>query len=123
VIDFDFFLRQKYDIMRQEATDRGVGLRASANLDTVRAGLMPAESRANIGLTGAQAGLARANTANVNETTRYIGPLASASIGETRGRTRLLGAQSTGEELLNRGVGLYRIGQGGAGLGLGFLSN
>lgn len=109
---FAELLRRKYDIMqqgvdvqKQNADTSRVGTEAQARLDNVRAGLLPKESAAQIGLTDAQAGLAKANTANVNETTKYVGPLANASIFETRSRGRLYGAQATGEDQLNGSIG------------------
>ena len=49
------FLAQKYAIAQQEADARTKATDASAMLDTTRAGLMPAESTAQIGLSNAQA--------------------------------------------------------------------
>lgn len=95
-------LRQKYALMQQEinikdreATDRGLGLRAEANLNTVRAGLLPADSRAGIGLTHAQALAQAANARQSDEQTRYVGPLANANIYQSRASGDYLGRQGS----------------------------
>jgi hypothetical protein len=87
-MDWNYWLSQKYRLLGQNAaadTTRAnaamVSAQGGANLDNVRAGLLPAESKANIGLTNAQMGLANANARNVDETTKFVGPLARSSIG------------------------------------------
>lgn len=101
-MDWDYWLGRKYDIMQQNAnadTTRAnagaVSAAAGANLDKVRAGLLPAESAANIGLTRAQA-------ANTAEQTKYVGPRAKADIYATTNQGSLYGAQTVGESQLNR---------------------
>lgn len=121
--DINYWLGIKYGLLQQNAdadkiranaaatsADAGmINARAGANLDYVRAGLLPAESRANIGLTNAQAVNAAANAAHTSEETKYIQPLTLANIGlirantgEARARSGYLGAQTTGENILNR---------------------
>jgi hypothetical protein len=102
MINFASFLTRKYDLLQQAQDTARLGMQASANLDTVKAGLLPAESRANINLTGAQAGLANATTRQQDEETKTIAPLARASIGLSGSQSRLYGAQATGEEQLNK---------------------
>lgn len=96
MIDWGGLLARKYDIMQQNADSQRLGVNAAAELDRTRAGLLPAESAANIALTGAQRGLAQANTRNTDETTAYIAPLAKANIG-------YIGAQA-GEASARRGL-------------------
>lgn len=118
MINWNYWLGRKYANMEQETANRGAGLQAQAKLDTVKAGLLPAESAASIGLTQANTGLARAETARTNETTKTIAPLASASIFETRSRGRLLGEQATGEGQLNKvNTNLFRFRGLGSSLG------
>jgi hypothetical protein len=107
-MDWNYWLGRKYAVMQQSAdadtTRANAGLisaNAGANLDTVRAGLLPAESKANIGLTVANTGLANAGAAQTTEETRYIGPKARADIAESGARGGLYGAQATGERELN----------------------
>lgn len=87
-------LDRKYAILQQQAnatseqaratttnaaTSAMVG-KASANFDNVRAGLLPAESAANIGLT-------KANTGLIGKQTEYFGPEALARINNMRADT------------------------------------
>lgn len=102
MINFAALLGRKYDILQQDADTSRLGMRASANLNTVRAGLLPAESKAGIGLTTAQTALAGANARNVDETTKTIAPLANASIGLSGSQGRLYGAQATEQEQLTK---------------------
>lgn len=99
---FQEALDRKYAIMAQEAAARSRAADAEANVNNTRAGLMPAESAANVGLTTAQAGLAKANTRSVDENTKFVKPLAEASIFDTRAHGSLLGQQAYGEYQLNR---------------------
>lgn len=117
---FAELLRRKYAIMQQEA-DAGT-LRAGAdvttansgaNLNNIRAGLLPAQARAENLKTEAETG-------NILETTKYLGPRVKAEIGlmGTQGtnnlaQARLYGKQADGQEvetegnrILNRGLGL-----------------
>jgi hypothetical protein len=110
MIDWGYWLDRKYANMEQDVANRGIGLRAAANLDNVRAGLLPKESAANIGLTNAQAGLAGANARNVEAGIPYVGRIAEAGIAETQNRGRLYGSQATGEDQLNQGMrGMFRL--------------
>lgn len=88
-------LAQKYAILKQNADAQTVTANSGAHLDDVRAGLLPAESAANVGLTKAQ-------TAQTAETTKYVGPLAKANIFNTRAQGHLFGSQATGEDQLNK---------------------
>lgn len=73
-------LRRKYDLIQQDAdtakfnaqTNR-LGTDAQARLDMVRAGLLPAESAANINKL-------KADTAMTAEQTKFVGPLARSSM-------------------------------------------
>jgi hypothetical protein len=107
-MDWNYWLGRKYANMDQQAaadTTRAnaaaVSANAGAQLDTVKAGLLPAESKANIALTGAQTGLAAATARQQDEETKYIGPTANANIAESRARGGLYGAQATGEQQLS----------------------
>lgn len=120
-------LSRKYDIMQQQADTARMGMVAQANLDTVKAGLLPAESRsqiavndANISLAGANTKLTGAKTQQTDEETKTIKPLADASIFSTRAQGRLYGAQATGEEQLNK-VSTSLFGPRGLGNNLGRL--
>jgi hypothetical protein len=126
-MDWNYFLNRKYDLLQQNANAdalRAQGFvtqaNAQAGLDTVRAGLLPAESKANIGLTAAQAALAQANAANTDENTKFIAPLARSSIGLNSAQARNLGAETgfttsrtTQLDQLNRLAGIgdnFRLG-------------
>jgi hypothetical protein len=100
-VDFNYFLAQKYAVLKQQA-DAGsesaraqstnaataaITGRAAANLDTTRANLMPAESQAQIALQGAQTGLTR-NQAQV------VVPLAQAQIRGMDATTAFTGTQN-----------------------------
>lgn len=92
--DMSFWLGRKYAILQQQA-DAGskqadtarIGTVAAANVDNVRAALMPKESAANIGLTAAQTGLA-------NEQTQWFGKEAGARIRQMDAGTELTGTQN-----------------------------
>lgn len=99
---FQDALNTKYALLAQDSAARANAANAEANINNTRAGLLPAESAANIGLTGAQAGLARANTANVNENTQYVAPLARASIFNTTAQGQVARQTAIGEYQLNR---------------------
>lgn len=117
MLDWAGLISRKYDLLQQEADTARLGMTARANLDNTRAGLMPAESKAGIQLTGAQtelaganAGLAEANTRNVDEATKYVGPIARANIFNTRAQGRVYGEQATSAGQLNRiQSGLFKL--------------
>src|SRR4051812_19962743 len=96
-VDFGALLDRKYNLLQQQADTQALGMRASAHLDDVRAGLLPAGSQANIDLNRAQTTLTNANARNVDETTKTVAPLAAASIYNTRQQGSLYGAQTIGE--------------------------
>jgi hypothetical protein len=114
---FANLLRRKYDLMQQDANARtqqantgAIVGNAAANLDVVRAGLMPAESRVGIEKT-------KADTANTLESTKYVGPLAQSQIGlqSTQGKLNLANVGAVNEETagnrqLNRylNLGMFR---------------
>lgn len=109
MLDWAGLLGRKYDILQQQADTQRMGMRADANLANVRAGLLPIESKANVGLTEAQtgftdanAGLATSRARATDEEAKYIGPIAKANIGESQARGRLYGSQATGEDQLNQ---------------------
>lgn len=100
-LDWGMLLARKYDLMQQEQNSRSLGLAAEANLNNVRAGLLPAESKANIDLTKANTGLSTARigqtdaeTSQIREQTKTIAPLAQASIFATRAGGRQYNAQA-----------------------------
>lgn len=109
-IDFSSLLAQKYAIMQQQAnadsTRANAGLisaNSGANLDNVKAGLLPGESAANIAEQ-------QARTGNINATTKYVGPLALSTIGLQRRQGQYYGAgannlnsEAAGNNILNEG--------------------
>lgn len=99
---FEAALDRKYAILAQDTAARANAANADANLTSVRAGLLPAESAANVGLTRAQTGLTGAQTKSVDENTKQIKPLAEASIFNTTAQGALFGQQAYGEYQLNR---------------------
>lgn len=89
-MDWEYWLGRKYDLLGQNAaadTTRAnagmISAQAGANLDTVRAGLLPSQTRSDIALQRAQANLAAATAAQQNEETKYIGRKALADIFNT----------------------------------------
>lgn len=101
-INFGALLAQKYDLMQQGQDTARRGMTADANLTNVRAGLLPKETAANIGLVNAQTTLAGANARQADETTKTIVPLAGASIYNSRQQGGLYGAQAVGETMATR---------------------
>jgi hypothetical protein len=99
---FQEALDRKYALMAQDTAARANAANADANLTNTRAGLLPAESKANVGLTVAQTGLAGAQARGVDENTKFVKPLAEASIFNTRAQGTLFGQQAAGEYQLNR---------------------
>ena len=102
-------LRWKYSIMQQQAdtgqfnaTTNRLGVSADANLNNVRAGLLPDESRASTNLQYAQAGLADATTDQQREETKFVAPLARANIRNSDAQSRLYGSQATAEDQLSK---------------------
>lgn len=105
MVNFNYFLKQKYQLLRQQAdaqtqnaNTNQTAAQAAARLDNVRATLLPDESAANIAQTRAQASLlgeqakvvapeSRARIANTNADTRAIG--IGADIAKRRGLTIL----------------------------------
>lgn len=107
--DINYWLGRKYDLMQQQADTQRLGMVADANLTNVKAGLLPAESKAQIGLMGSQGRLAEANATqslaqarNIDETTKFVGPLARSSIGLNSAQARNINAEATGTENLVR---------------------
>lgn len=74
---FDDLIRRKYDILQQQADASTATARAAANLDSVKAGLMPRQTAADIAKINADIGL-------TNMQTRWFGPTAQANIGLAR---------------------------------------
>lgn len=112
MIDWAALLDRKYNILQQQADTARLGVNASALLDRTRAGLLPAESRANIANTMAQAGLYGAQAANVNEETKYVGPLARANITESGARARQYNSTASSTDVdteAARNRGLYNL--------------
>ena len=106
MVDFDFFLRQKYAQLQQQAdattqnakTNSVVG-QAAARLDNTRSALLPAESRAGVAKTVAETGL-------IGEQAKVVAPTAAANIANTNANTK---ATLTGEEVTRR-QGLTSLG-------------
>lgn len=92
--DISYWLNQKYALLQQQAdieaknaaTNALVGT-ASAGLDTTRAALLPAESKAGIAKTGAETSL-------IGQQAKYLGPEALARISQLRAETGLTGTQN-----------------------------
>jgi hypothetical protein len=112
-MDWNYWLGRKYDIQQQTAnadTARAGGFvtqsNAAAGLDLVRAGLLPAQTKADINLSAAQAALAGANARNVDETTKFVGPLAKSSIGLNAAQAGNQAADTTLTQARVRGLGL-----------------
>jgi hypothetical protein len=99
---FQQALDRKYSIMAQDVAARANAANADANLTNTRAGLLPAESKANVGLTVAQTGQSNAQAKNIEENTKFVKPLADASIFNTTAQGTLFGQQAYGEYQLNR---------------------
>jgi hypothetical protein len=127
-------LAEKYAIMRIQAEAQKRSADAGATLDVARADALPIQTRAQAGALDAAAGLdnvrakllpdqtaadiavARANARNIEETTRYVGPLARANVGllgsqgmNFRASARNTDAESDGIEQLNKRFG-FRFG-------------
>lgn len=88
-ISFDFAaaLNRKYNILQQQADAstkqadaQMLGTQAAANLDRVKANLLPGESKADIAKTIAETGLTR-------ERTKYLGPETEAQIAKLKADT------------------------------------
>lgn len=115
MVDFGYFLAQKYALLQQQAdaqtqnaATQAIGTRAAANLDNARAAVTPAESQAQIklqgaqgNLYGAQSSLAGAQANLTGEQAKVVAPEAAANIGLTRAQTGLVGSQKRGLDLNN----------------------
>jgi hypothetical protein len=99
---FQQALDRKYAIMAQDVAARANAANADANLTNTKAGLLPAESKANVGLTVAQTGQSNAQARSIDENTKFVAPLAKASIFNTKAQGALFGQQAMGEYQLNR---------------------
>ncbi len=113
---FQALLDRKYAIMQQQADTARVGVDAAANLDRVRASILPAESQSNIAESTAR-------TTNLGLTGRTIIPLANANIGLLGAQTDATGAEAEGTRertvglrQLNRRRPVSAFGLGGGGL-------
>ena len=105
--DIEYWLAQKYAILQQQAdadTSRAgaavTTANSAANLDATRARLLPAESKANIGLTNAQANLTTENAAQVAPLARANIGLMGAQTGLARANIGLTDAQTVTERSL-----------------------
>lgn len=112
-VDFNYFLAQKYALLKQQAdagtvsanatsqnaaTNAIVGA-ASAGLDRTRTTLLPAESRSTIGLQGAQRNL-------LTEQAAVVRPESTARIGQMNAETGLVRANTTSVDQLNEIQGI-----------------
>lgn len=90
---FDALIARKYAIQQQEADARSNALDASANVDNIKAGLMPAESAANVAKTEADTDLTKT-------TTRFTPLLSMSTAFDTlaRGKQSLATADYTGAQ-------------------------
>lgn len=102
-------LARKYDIMQQQANAESLRASSIANLEGVRAKLLPGESAAQVNLLGSQVGKTNADTASTIEQTKFVGPLANSEIAfkRTAGRQNLaqasnLDADTSTRSQLNR---------------------
>jgi len=102
---FAELIRRKYDIMQQAQDTTRMGTEAAANLDRVRAGLLPGESRANIGKLLADTGL-------TNVQAREFAPTAAAQRGlwGTQGAVNKAEVGRIGADTLRIGADTRRIG-------------
>lgn len=110
-MDWNYWLGRKYALLGQNAdadtTRANAGLisaNAGANLDTVKAGLLPSQTAADIAESGA-----RTNLTNVNATLAPSLAKASeaASYGSAAANTaqgKLYGSQTTSEEQANQSL-------------------
>jgi len=111
---FAELLQKKYAIMAQQADAQTTSANAGANLDNVKARLMPGQVEAEIGRT-------KAETTNLGLTGRTIVPLATAQIGLMGSQAKNYDAQSdlTGAEtVLKKQLGRklpFGLGFGGSG--------
>lgn len=107
-------LQQQADTGQYNAVSNRIGVDAAAGLDRVKAGILPGESAANIGLTRAQAMEAEARKRNIDENIKWISPLNKANIAlmgantfEARSRGGLYGAQTDVAREGMRGFDLF----------------
>lgn len=112
-MDWNYWLGRKYAAIDQNAaadTARSQAAvteaNANANLTNVRAGLLPAESKATIGLTQAQTQAQQANALQTNTETKYIGPKTLADIMATKAQAGLYGNQGSYYGALSAGEGI-----------------
>lgn len=108
-MDWEYFLNRKYDLLQQNAnadtTRANAGMltaQAGANLDQVRAGLLPKQTTSDINLQSAQAALANATARQQDEETKYIGPKSLADIFATRQQGAYYGSEAAGNTIANR---------------------
>lgn len=123
MVDFQYFLNQKYANLREQAAAQRVQAdasavnakanttnaatnaitgRAAAGLDTVRTQLLPGESAAAVALQRAQTGL-------VTEQSRVVAPESVSRIALQGAQGELLGAQAGRENINARGDYLTRV--------------
>lgn len=133
-VDFNYFLDRKYATLEQQADAATTNANANtvsaaastvnaaantrnaatnaltggaaANLDRVRAQLLPTESAATVANLNARTG-------ETIETTKYIGPLARANIANTRASARNLNASAFEQESDTRDLNSFAV-PGGA---------
>jgi hypothetical protein len=120
-VDWNALLQQKYAILQQQADAATRTANASANLDQARANVVPGESAANIAQTRANTDLIGQQAkyfgptalANIDLTRANVG-LAKANTAESTARVGYTNQQTTGLSLLNR---LYDLPDPGSSLG------
>lgn len=90
-------LAMKYGIMKMQADAQSNALNSSANLDSVKAGLLPRQTAADIGET-------QARTAGQLETNKFIGPLANSAIDLQKAQGSYYGAEagSVGQDVITK---------------------
>lgn len=81
-------LAQKYAILGQQADSQSLAARAAANLDNVRAGLMPKESAANVANTMASTAMTEKNTSWIDRLNAMGLDLTKSQIGANNANTR-----------------------------------
>jgi hypothetical protein len=101
MVDFNYWLRQKYALLKQQAdattknaeTQRIAG-EAAALVDTTKARLMPKESREALLKSAAERNL-------IDQQAAVVQPTALANIGLTNAQAGLVGEQTTAQRIDN----------------------
>lgn len=124
-MDWNYWLGVKYGLLGQHAAADVTRSNASANeanananVANIRAGLMPAESSANLALTGAQTQSTLANAAQTGIENKYLPAKSLADIAEARARAGLDTAQGANYSADTARTNIYNLGLSNLGPGL-----